>query len=57
MDKVDLATRSEELWSVFEFARRYRLDRNEENRLLKLFGVFASPRELLANARRASLVG
>jgi len=41
------------VWSVAEFARRYRLDRQEEARLLKLLGPFASQQELLMNASRA----
>ncbi|MCC2609300.1 hypothetical protein ABK249_11045 [Neorhizobium sp. Rsf11] len=41
------------VWSVAEFAKRYRLDRREEARLLKLLGPFASQQELLMNASRA----
>ncbi|MFB9951103.1 hypothetical protein ACFFP0_19830 [Rhizobium puerariae] len=41
------------VWSVVEFAKRYRLDREEEARLLKLLGPFASQQELLMNASRA----
>jgi hypothetical protein len=41
------------VWSVAEFARRYRLDKDEEKRLLKLLGPFASQQELLMNASRA----
>ena len=41
------------VWSVAEFAKRYRLDRGEETRLLKLLGPFASQQELLMNASRA----
>ena len=40
------------VWSVSEFAKRYRLDRTEEARLLKLLGPFASEQELLMNASR-----
>ncbi|MBB3132986.1 hypothetical protein FHS26_000689 [Rhizobium pisi] len=47
---------SDQLWSVFEFARRYRLAKREENRLLMLYGPEASLRDLLANARRHSLI-
>ncbi|OWV78546.1 hypothetical protein ATY75_06120 [Rhizobium sp. N122] len=46
----------EQLWSVFEFARRYRLAKREENRLLMLYGPTASLRDLLANARRHCLI-
>lgn len=41
------------VWSVAEFAKRYRLDREEEARLLKLLGPFATQQELLMNASRA----
>ncbi|MCB2399322.1 hypothetical protein [Rhizobium ruizarguesonis] len=47
---------SEQLWSVFEFARRYRLAKREENRLLMLYGPTASLLVLLANAQRHSLI-
>ncbi|APO70457.1 hypothetical protein IE4872_PC00443 (plasmid) [Rhizobium gallicum] len=56
MDKTKTAVPSEELWSVFDFARRYRLEKREENRLLMLFGPYASAHELLTNARRHSLI-
>ncbi|SCB58208.1 hypothetical protein GA0061105_104132 [Rhizobium aethiopicum] len=46
----------EQMWSVFEFARRYRLAKREENRLLMLYGPSAALRDLLANARRHSLI-
>jgi hypothetical protein len=41
------------VWSVADFARRYRLDQMEEHRLTKLLGPFASEQELLMNATRA----
>lgn len=41
------------VWSVSDFAKRYRLDAEEENRLLKLLGPFATQQELLMNASRA----
>lgn len=41
------------VWNVSEFAKRYRLDEKEENRLLKLLGPFASEHELLMNATRS----
>ncbi len=41
-----------EVWSVAEFSRRFRLDEREEDRLLKLFGHFATKQELLANVQR-----
>jgi hypothetical protein len=43
------------VWNVSEFARRYRLDAREENRLLKLLGPFASEQELLMNATRTPI--
>lgn len=42
------------VWSVTDFARRYRLDMDEENRLLQLLGSFASEQELLMNASRTA---
>ncbi|MEK1893276.1 MAG: hypothetical protein AAAB20_08375 [Rhizobium sp.] len=44
-----------QVWSVRDFARRHRLDKEEEKRLLALFGSFATKQELLANARRPCL--
>ncbi|WP_029618561.1 hypothetical protein [Pseudorhizobium marinum] len=41
------------VWSVSEFSKRYRLQREEEQRLLKLLGSFATEQELLMNASRA----
>ncbi len=41
------------VWSVSEFAKRYRLEREEEARLTKLLGAFATEQELLMNASRA----
>ncbi|OQP85430.1 hypothetical protein BTR14_16190 [Rhizobium rhizosphaerae] len=38
--------------SVEEFCRRYRLSQEENVRLTRLFGNFASEQELLMNARR-----
>lgn len=43
------------VWNVVEFAKRYRLDSREENRLLKLLGPYASEQELLMNATRTPL--
>jgi hypothetical protein len=40
------------VWSVSEFAKRYRLDAKEESRLQKLLGSFATEQELLMNACR-----
>ena len=37
------------LWSTPDFARGYRLEKREENRLLTLFGPFASFRDILSN--------
>ncbi|CAN7470661.1 MULTISPECIES: hypothetical protein [Rhizobium] len=44
-----------QVWSVRDFARRHRLDKEEEKRLLALFGSFATKQELLANAQRPCL--
>ncbi|XAZ20065.1 hypothetical protein LVY75_07975 (plasmid) [Sinorhizobium sp. B11] len=51
-EKIDVPTAHVELWSVCDFARRYRLAKSEENRLLALFGMMASPHDLLLSARR-----
>lgn len=40
------------IWSITEFGDRYRLDDREQQRLLQIFGPFATTRELLSNARR-----
>lgn len=40
------------VWSVSEFSKRYRLQGEEEQRLLKLLGSFATEQELLMNASR-----
>ncbi|OCJ22465.1 hypothetical protein A6U89_28450 [Agrobacterium sp. B133/95] len=52
--QVDSPTMDEAFWSVFDFARRYRLEKKEEVRLLTLFGTEAPLRTLLFTARRAS---
>ncbi|MBB3659888.1 hypothetical protein FHX15_005157 [Rhizobium sp. BK650] len=56
-EKTEGSPTGEEKWNVFDFARRYRLAKSEENRLLALFGTMASPRDLLLNARRAEMFG
>jgi hypothetical protein len=56
MNKSDLTMPPEEFWNVFDFARRYRLGKKEENRLLMLFGPLAPRDALLANARRHALI-
>ena len=56
MDDAERPGPSDQLWSVFEFARRYRLAKREENRLLMLYGPTASLHVLLANASRHSLM-
>ncbi|MGO4567516.1 hypothetical protein AB4Z52_21180 [Rhizobium sp. 2YAF20] len=43
---------NEQPWSVSDFARRYRLAKREENRLLMLYGPMAPFRDLLTTARR-----
>lgn len=45
---------NEHVWSIFDFVRRYRLSKEEENRLLTLYGLTAAFRDLLENARRHS---
>jgi hypothetical protein len=44
--------RLQKVWNVTDFAKRFRLDRFEENRLLKLLGPSATERQLLMNAGR-----
>ena len=41
------------VWSVKKFCARHRLDADEEARLLRLFGPFATAFELMHNAQRA----
>lgn len=43
------------IWSVADFARRYRLGKEEEIKLIALFGPFAGEHELLMNARRSTV--
>ena len=43
------------VWNISDFAKRYRLDRFEENRLLKILGPTATELELLRNANRRPL--
>lgn len=54
-EETVMALAGEELWSVFDFTRRYRLPKTEEDRLVLLFGTMATPRDLLSNAKRATL--
>lgn len=56
-EKAHALPAGEELWSVFDFARRYRLAKSEENRLVALFGTMASPSDLLLSARRVEMFG
>lgn len=56
-ERMHASPASEDLWSVFDFARRYRLAKSEENRLVALFGTMASPGDLLLSARRAEMFG
>jgi hypothetical protein len=46
---------SRRVWSVSDFARRYRLDKTEEDKLVKLLGPFALEHELLMNAQRPAV--
>ncbi|WP_200950869.1 hypothetical protein [Rhizobium sp. Root1220] len=57
MERSEASSTIDDTQSVFEFARRYRLSKREENRLLMLFGPVASSRDLLANASRHQLIG
>jgi len=43
------------VWNISDFAKRFRLDLFEENRLLKLLGPTATERQLLINANRRPL--
>ncbi|MGE7369861.1 hypothetical protein ACQKKX_12480 [Neorhizobium sp. NPDC001467] len=43
------------VWNVSDFARRYRLEAKEEERLVALLGAVASEHELLKNASRAAV--
>ena len=52
MNKAASPKMDEVSWSVFDFARRYRIEKKEETRLLALFGTEAPLRELLFNAKR-----
>jgi len=45
----------QEVLSVRDFARRHRLEKDEEERLVTLFGGFAPRAELLSNARRSAV--
>ncbi|MDL2401514.1 hypothetical protein [Rhizobium mayense] len=45
----------QEVWSVEDFVRRHRICKEEEARLKKLFGNFATKQELLSNAQRPLL--
>ncbi len=51
IEKFDEA-RLREIWSVHEFARKFRLDRLEESRLKMLHGSYAAMHELLASQYR-----
>ncbi|HEV7322913.1 MAG TPA: hypothetical protein VGO04_30290 [Ensifer sp.] len=48
--ETDAATK---VWSVQDFCKRHRLCEEEERRLTRLFGPFATSRELLNNAQRS----
>ncbi|MCA1367694.1 hypothetical protein I6F15_09800 [Bradyrhizobium sp. BRP14] len=41
------------VWNVHEFCQQHQLGEKEEIRLRRLFGRFATARELLHNAKRA----
>ena len=46
------SARLRRVWNVSDFAKRFKLDRFEESRLLKILGPTATERELLMNAGR-----
>lgn len=48
-------TKLREVWSIEDFARRHRIGKEEEIRLKRLFGDFATKQELLSNAQRPPL--
>ncbi|MGN7754925.1 hypothetical protein [Sinorhizobium sp. 22678] len=48
-----IAVAATKMWSVPEFCRRQNLCEEEKRRLTRLFGRFATARELLHNAKRA----
>lgn len=54
---IDSATTDEfrprEIWSVQEFARRYRLTKMEESRLKMLYGPVAEMRDLMAGREKS----
>ncbi|MEF0942740.1 hypothetical protein [Rhizobium sp. BR 362] len=54
LDKVG-ENKLREVWSVEDFVRRHRICKEEEIRLKKLFGDFATKQELLSNAQRPPL--
>ena len=54
IEKVD-ENKLREVWSVEDFVRRHRICKEEEARLKKLFGDFATKQELLSNAQRPPL--
>ncbi len=49
------SSRLARIWTISDFAKRFRLDRLEEKRLLKLLGPTATERQLLLNAGRRPL--
>lgn len=49
------SSRLARVWTITDFAKRFRLDPLEEKRLLKLLGPTATERQLLLNAGRRPL--
>jgi len=57
IDKTELEiSGAQEVLTVTEFALQYSLTSDEQLRLTKLFGMFATKQELLMNARTKSRI-
>jgi len=57
IDTADLKVQgTQEVMTITEFALRYKLTSDEQLRLTKLFGMFATKQELLMNARLKSRI-
>lgn len=57
IDKADLKIEgAQEVMTIIDFALKYKLTSDEQLRLTKLFGMFATKQELLMNARTKSRI-
>ncbi len=57
IDTVDLKVQgAQQVITITEFALQYKLTSDEQLRLTKLFGMFATKEELLMNARLKSRI-